>query len=65
MLATSEPDDLPFNTGQKVRVIEGSFRDFIGIVFEVEREHAKLRIKVSLFGRELVLKLDFSQIEKV
>ena len=64
MLATSEPDDLPFNVGQKVRVIEGSFRDFIGTIFEVNREQAKLRIKASFFGRELVLKLDFSQVEK-
>lgn len=64
MLATGEPGDLPFNVGQRVRVIEGSFRDFIGTVFEVDKEHAKLRIKASFFGREMVLKLDFSQVEK-
>lgn len=51
--------------GQSVRIIDGPFTDFIGIVDEVYPEKGKVRIMVSFFGRETPLELDFLQAERV
>ena len=54
-----------FSRGQTVRVIDGPFADFIGIVDNVNYEKGKARILVSFFGRETPVELDFLQIEKL
>lgn len=54
-----------FKPGQKVRIIEGPFADFIGAVDEIDEERAKVRVLVSFFGRETPVELDFLQVEKV
>ncbi|MDO5687655.1 MAG: transcription termination/antitermination protein NusG [Neisseria sp.] len=54
-----------FVPGQNVRVIEGPFADFNGMVEEVNYERNKLRVSVQIFGRETPVELDFIQVEKV
>lgn len=54
-----------FEIGQQVRVNEGPFADFNGVVDEVNYERNKLRVSVQIFGRETPVELDFSQVEKV
>ena len=53
-----------FKSGQRVRIIDGPFVDFIGSVDEVNMEKGKVRVLVSFFGRETPIELDFLQVEK-
>lgn len=53
-----------FKPGQKVRVIDGPFADFVGSVDEVNMEKGKVRVMVSFFGRETPVELDLLQVEK-
>lgn len=53
-----------FKAGQKVRIVDGPFNDFIGTVGEIDAERAKVRVMVSFFGRETPVELDFLQVEK-
>ena len=53
-----------FRPGEKVRIIEGPFADFIGVVDEIYPDKGKVRILVSFFGRETPVELDFLQVEK-
>lgn len=53
-----------FKPGQKVRIIDGPFNDFIGTVDALDMEKAKVRVMVSFFGRETPVELDFLQVEK-
>jgi transcriptional antiterminator NusG len=54
-----------FRSGQKVRIIDGPFNDFMGIVDEIDMDRAKVRVLVSFFGRETPVELDFLQVEKM
>jgi transcriptional antiterminator NusG len=54
-----------FRPGQKVRIVEGPFEDFMGTVDEINIEKGKVRILVSFFGRETPVELDFLQVEKL
>ena len=54
-----------FKHGQKVRIIQGPFADFIGSVDDINMEKGKVRVLVSFFGRETPVELDFLQVEKV
>lgn len=53
-----------FKPGQKVRIVDGPFNDFLGTVGEIDAERAKVRVMVSFFGRETPVELDFLQVEK-
>jgi len=53
-----------FKQGQKVRIIQGPFADFIGTVDDINMEKGKVRVMVSFFGRETPVELDFLQVEK-
>jgi len=54
-----------FKRGQKVRIIDKPFNEFIGVVDEIDMERAKVRVLVSFFGRDTPVELDFLQVEKI
>jgi transcription termination/antitermination protein NusG len=54
-----------FSKGQSVRIIDGPFADFIGVVDDLSYEKGKVRGLVSFFGRETPVELDFLQVEKL
>ena len=54
-----------FRPGQKVRITDGPFEDFVGAVDQIYPEKGKVRILVSFFGRETPVELDFLQVEKL
>lgn len=56
---------IAFQRGQTVRVIDGPFADFIGVVDDTNQEKGKVRVLVSFFGRETPVELDFLQVEKL
>ncbi len=53
-----------FKVGEKVRIVDGPFNDFRGTVSEIDMERNKVRVRVSFFGRETPVELDFLQVEK-
>jgi len=54
-----------FRKGQSVRVTDGPFIDFVGTVDEISTEKGKVKVLLSLFGRETPVELDFLQVEKL
>ncbi len=54
-----------FIEGQSVRIVDGPFVDFVGVVAEINLEKGKVRVLVSMFGRETPVELDFLQVEKL
>jgi transcriptional antiterminator NusG len=54
-----------FRKGQSVRVIDGPFIDFVGVVDEINTEKGKVKVLLSLFGQETPVELDFLQIDKL
>lgn len=53
-----------FSKGEPVKVIEGPFSNFSGVVEDVNQEKGKLRVLVSIFGRSTPVELEFFQVEK-
>ncbi len=53
-----------FREGQRVRIVDGPFSDFHGIVDDIDMERGKVRLLVSFFGRETPVELDLLQVEK-
>lgn len=54
-----------FRKGESVRVVDGPFIDFIGVVDEINAEKGKVKVLVSFFGRETPVELDFLQVERL
>jgi len=54
---------VPFRVGDPVKVIDGPFTDFTGVIEEVNQEKRKVKVMVSIFGRSTPVELDFLQVE--
>ena len=54
-----------FRKGQSVRVTNGPFIDFVGVVDDISTDKGKVKVLLSLFGRETPVELDFLQVEKL
>jgi transcriptional antiterminator NusG len=65
MRAETPKVKVTFLLGQKVRVCDGPFEDFVGAVDDIFPDKGKVRILVSFFGRETPVELDFLQVEKI
>jgi len=57
--------DINYEIGETVRVKEGPFANFTGSVEEMDKDKAKLKVLVNMFGRDTPVELDFTQIEKL
>ena len=62
-------DDVPVNidydVNDNVQILNGPLEGFVGIVQEINKEKSKVKVLVSMFGRETPVELEFSQIQKV
>ena len=56
---------ISFEPGEMVRIIEGPFANFTGMVEEYDLEHGKLKLNVSIFGRSTPVEILYSQVEKI
>ena len=54
-----------FSVGQSVRIVDGPFQDFVGVVDDLNLEKGKVKVLVSFFGRETPVELDFLQVERL
>ena len=57
--------NVDYNINDSVRVMDGALKDFIGTVQEINKEKRKVKVLVSMFGRETPVELDFSQVQKI
>ena len=65
MAAEAPKVKVGFREGQSVRVTNGPFIDFVGVVDDISPEKGKVKVLLSLFGRETPVELDFLQVEKL
>ena len=61
---TEEELKIPFVVGESVKVIDGPFNNFSGVVDEINEEKKKLKVMVKIFGRKNLLELNYMQVEK-
>ena len=57
--------NVDYEVGDSVRVMNGPFENFIGAVQEINKEKHKVKVLVSMFGRETPVELEFAQVQKI
>lgn len=57
--------EIPFTLGEHIRIKDGPFSDFTGVIDEINAERGKLKVLVSIFGRETPAELSFDQVKKL
>ena len=65
LAASDEELEVAFHIGEPVKVIDGPFNSFSGIIEDVNNEQKKLKVMVKIFGRQTPLELNFTQVEKI
>jgi transcription termination/antitermination protein NusG len=66
-----EPEDgkttleIPYKVGDSVQVMDGPFSDWMGVINEINHEKGKLKVMISIFGKETPVELDFLQVKQV
>ena len=63
--ATKVPTRAQFNIGESVKVVSGPLSDFSGEISEINQDAAKLKVLVSIFGRETPVEVGFDQVKKI
>jgi len=61
----TENASIPFNHGDSVKVVDGPFNTFTGVIEEVNEEKRKLKVMVKIFGRKTPVELSYMQVEKI
>ena len=64
MADSEEKLGVPFVIGESVKVIDGPFNGFSGVIEEINEEKRKLKVSVKIFGRKTPLELSYMQVEK-
>ncbi len=66
-----EPDEaketleIPYKVGESVQVMDGPFSDWVGVINEINHEKGKLKVMISIFGKDTPVELDFLQVKQV
>ncbi len=64
MADTAEEINIPYSVGESVKVVDGPFNNFSGVIEEVMEEKKKLKVMVKIFGRKTPVELNYMQVEK-